>query len=107
MKKISIEHVKNRIAARIGAVYSVVIFPMTVYAGGLENITNGVTSIVTFITAIAAGVGVIIFIRNAMDFGNAIQDRDRNGMMSGLLGMIGGGVIGLAGTIATLFGIGG
>ncbi len=97
---------KNSVlAAAGGVVYGVIVTPCISNASGLEQITKGMNTIKTFITSAVAIIGAIIFVRNALDFGNAIQDRDRNGMVSGLLGMLGGAVIAAAGTIATIFGI--
>lgn len=106
MKKLNLKKMKNKISSMIGVFYGTVFFPMVVQASDpLGQITSGVNAVKTFFLAIVGAIGAIIFVRNASDFGAAIQDRDRNGMVSGLFGMIGGGVMALAGGILTLFGI--
>lgn len=106
MKKINLKKMKNKISSMAGVFYGTVFFPMIVQASDpLAQITNGVNTVKTFFLGIVGAIGAIIFVRNASDFGAAIQDRDRNGMVSGLFGMIGGGVMALAGAILTLFGI--
>lgn len=109
MKKLNFKFKKmrNKISSMAGAFYATVFFPMIVQASGdpLGQITTGVNAVKTFFLGIVGAIGAIIFVRNASDFGAAIQDRDRNGMVSGLFGMIGGGVMALAGAILTLFGI--
>lgn len=106
MKKLNFKKRKNTILTMAGVLYGMVFFPTIVQAAdALAKITNGVNAVKTFFVGVAAAVGIIIFVRNAQDFGVAIQDRDRNGMMNGLLGMIGGGVMALAGSIVTIFGL--
>lgn len=109
MKKLDFKKMKNKISSMVAVFYGTVLFPAIVYAGEagdpLGQITNGVNAVKTFFLGIVGAIGAIIFVRNASDFGAAIQDRDRNGMVSGLFGMIGGGVMALAGAILTLFGV--
>lgn len=106
MKKLDFKKIKNKISSMAGAFYGTVFFPMIVQASDpLGQIITGVNAVKTFFLGVVGAIGAIIFVRNASDFGAAIQDRDRNGMVSGIFGMIGGGVMALSGTILTLFGI--
>lgn len=109
MKKLDFKKMKNKISSMVVVFYGTVLFPAIVYASETGDpfgkITTGVNGVKTFMEAVVGAIGAIIFLRNASDFGAAIQDRDRNGMVSGLFGMIGGGVMALAGTILALFGI--
>lgn len=109
MNKLDLKKMKNKISSMVAVFYGTVLFPTIVQAGTtgdpLGQITIGVNAVKTFFLGIVGAIGTIIFVRNASDFGAAIQDRDRNGMVSGLFGMIGGGVMALAGAILTLFGI--
>lgn len=105
MFKIDFGKGKREISIMAGVFYYTVFSPIITYANALDNITTGVTAVKTFFLGVVGAIGVIIFARNASDFGAAIQDRDRNGMVSGLFGMIGGAVMALAGSLLALFGI--
>lgn len=109
MKKVNFKKMKNKLSSMAGVLYCTVFFPMIAFAGGagdpLAQITTGVNSVKTFFLGVVGAIGAIIFVRNASDFGAAIQDRDRNGMVSGLFGMIGGAVMALAGSILAIFGV--
>lgn len=110
MKRVNFKNMKNKLSSMACAIYCTVFFPTTVFASGtggdpLGQITTGVNSVKTFFLGVVGAIGAIIFVRNASDFGAAIQDRDRNGMVSGLFGMIGGAVMALAGSILAIFGV--
>ncbi|MBE6035560.1 MAG: hypothetical protein E7222_12820 [Clostridiales bacterium] len=98
---------KDRFSAIFGVLYMVMLNGSCANAKGnkLDKILEGANTVKTFIGSIVAIIGFIIFVRNASDFGTAIQDRDRSGLVTGFFGLVGGAVICAAGAIATLFGV--
>ena len=70
----------------------------------VSSVTKPLDTIKTIFLAIAGAVGVIIIVKNLIELGTAIQDRDTPSLMSALKGLAGGFIVAAASTVLVLLG---
>ncbi len=110
MKQKKVEQKKgnrlNRIVkAASGLIMAVELTLMTspVYAAG--QITSGLTNLKDLVINVVTGIGVIIIVKNVMEFASAYQQQDSSSMNSGLKGIVGGLMMAFVGTVLTILGV--
>ena len=70
----------------------------------VSSVTKPLDTVKTIFIAIAGAVGVIIIVKNLIELGTAIQDRDTPSLMSALKGLAGGFIVAAASTVLVLLG---
>ena len=77
----------------------VVLLCITIFIGSaFTNLKDLVINVVT-------GIGVIIIVKNVMEFASAYQQQDSSSMNSGLKGIVGGLMMAFVGTVLTILGV--
>lgn len=71
---------------------------------GVTKVDNGISKLITLMTTLVAAYGIILLIKNAVEFFSALQDRDSGTMKQAGLGMLSGFCIAAVGSIITFLG---
>lgn len=109
MKKKTVQRIKDLMM--IGGVLAVgqIIFCQDAFAAkkttGVEEIDTGLKALKTLFLGIVSMVGVILTIKNIMDFASAWNNRDQTSMGEALRGIISGLIMAFVGGILALFGL--
>lgn len=116
MKK-KITEIKNNLQGKLSkvvmgatlAMNTVAMNTTTVFANngnstGVDTIDFGIGKLIGLFTGIAAGYGIIRLVRNAIDFFDALSDRDAGTMKQSGLGMLSGFGIASIGAVLTYLG---
>ena len=71
---------------------------------GIAQIDFGIGQLIGLMTGVAAGYGIILLIKNGMEFFSAFSDRDAGTMKQAGLGMLAGFGIASIGTVISFLG---
>ena len=69
---------------------TVSLFPQTVMASGVSDVTQPLMNLKTLVISIIGAVGVIILAKNVMEFAQAYQQQDSSSMNSAIKGIVAG-----------------
>ena len=97
----------NRVGRRIGGVFMALHFILfvssPVYAA--DQITTGLNNLKSLVLSVVAVIGIIMVVKNVMEFSSAYQQQDSSGMNSALKGIVGGLMMAFVGAILGLLGV--
>lgn len=96
----------NIIGGLMGGTAGSILMSMTVYAtgAGTTAITQPLENLKTLLIAIIGAVGVIILVKNIMEFAQAYQQQDSSTMNSALKGVVAGIMMAGISTVLTFLG---
>lgn len=97
----------NRTGRRIGGVFMALYFILfvssPVYAA--DQITTGLNNLKSLVLSVVAVIGIIMVVKNVMEFASAYQQQDSSGMNSALKGIVGGLMMAFVGAVLGLLGV--
>lgn len=74
--------------------------------GGADSIIAPITKLTDLIEKVVAAIGVVIIVKNVMEFAQAYQQQDSATMNSALKGIVAGVIMAAIGTVLSIMGIG-
>ncbi len=80
-------------------------FPQTVMASGVSDVTQPLMNLKTLVISIIGAVGVIILAKNVMEFAQAYQQQDSSSMNSAIKGIVAGLIMAAISSVLTFLGI--
>lgn len=105
MKKCSNGMKKMAAGAAAGVAMATVMLPQTVFASGVNEVTQPLTNLKTLVISIIGAVGVIILAKNVMEFAQAYQQQDSSSMNSAIKGIVAGLIMAAISSVLTFWGI--
>ena len=84
---------------------TVSLFPQTVMASGVSDVTQPLKNLKTLVISIIGAVGVIILAKNVMEFAQAYQQQDSSSMNSAIKGIVAGLIMAAISSVLTFLGI--
>lgn len=84
---------------------TVSLFPQTVMASGVSDVTQPLMNLKTLVISIIGAVGVIILAKNVMEFAQAYQQQDSSSMNSAIKGIVAGLIMAAISSVLTFLGI--
>ena len=78
-------------------------FPQTVMASGVSDVTQPLMNLKTLVISIIGAVGVIILAKNVMEFAQAYQQQDSSSMNSAIKGIVAGLIMAAISSVLTFF----
>ena len=83
---------------------TVSLFPQTVMASGVSDVTQPLMNLKTLVISIIGAVGVILA-KNVMEFAQAYQQQDSSSMNSAIKGIVAGLIMAAISSVLTFLGI--
>ena len=80
---------------------TVSLFPQTVMASGVSDVTQPLMNLKTLVISIIGAVGVIILAKNVMEFAQAYQQQDSSSMNSAIKGIVAGLIMAAISSVLT------
>lgn len=96
---------KSILGAAATGIVTAAMFPQTVMASGVSDVTQPLMNLKTLVISIIGAVGVIILAKNVMEFAQAYQQQDSSSMNSAIKGIVAGLIMAAISSVLTFLGI--
>lgn len=105
LKKESKRVKKYIVTAAAGSAMATVLCSQTVFAAGVDSVTQPLANLKTLVISIIGAVGVIILAKNVMEFAQAYQQQDSSSMNSAIKGIVAGLIMAGISSVLAFLGI--
>lgn len=110
MKKKAMEQKKGNRLNRIvktasGLIFAAELTFMTSPVYAANEIKNGMNSLKDLVLGVVTTIGIIMIVKNVLEFAGAYQQQDSSSMNSALKGIVGGLMMAFVGSVLNLLGV--